>query len=119
LLPLPEEKAHLGRLGREGNWREFIKRHMHNTVAAGPFTVEVVAPYALVTFHPKRRALRGDGDGDGKFYPALDHIIESAGVELVPLPPKSPDLNAHAERLVLTVKSECMRRLLVFDEGGP
>jgi hypothetical protein len=50
--------------------------------------------------------------------PAFDHIIESAGVNLVPLPPKSPNLNAYAERFVPTVKSECLWRLLVFGEEG-
>jgi transposase len=145
------------RRARQSNWREFISRHMHNTVAADFFTVEVVTPYALVTFyvlffihHTTRRVLiagvttnpdtpwmmqiarnitmEGTGfmsgmkylihDGDSKFCPAFDHIIESAGTDLVPLPPKSPDLNAYAERFVLTVKSECLWRLLVFGEEG-
>lgn len=55
-------------------------------------------------------------DGDGKFCPAFDHIIESSGIKLVPLPPRSPDLNAFAERFVLSAKSECLWKLLVFDE---
>ncbi|MHC4198602.1 MAG: integrase core domain-containing protein [Planctomycetota bacterium] len=57
-------------------------------------------------------------DGDAKFCPAFDYIVESAGVDLVPLPPRSPDLNAYAERFVLTVKSECLWRLLMFNEEG-
>ena len=66
--------------------------------------------------HPKGRALRGDRDS--KFCPAFDHIIESAGIDLVPLPPRSANLNAYAERFVLTVKSECLWRLFVFGEEG-
>ncbi len=145
------------RRARDSNWREFISRHMHNTVAADFFTVEVVTPYALVTFyvlffihHATRRVLiagvttnpdtpwmmqiarnvtmEGTGfldgtkylihDRDSKFCPAFDQTIESAGVDLVPLPPKSPNLNAYAELFVLTVKSECLWRLLVFSEEG-
>ena len=55
-------------------------------------------------------------DNDGKFCPAFDKIIEDSGIELVPLPPRSPNLNAFAERFVLSVKSECLWKLLVFDE---
>jgi putative transposase len=57
-------------------------------------------------------------DGDGKFCPAFDHIIESSGIELVPLPPRSPDLNAFAERWIPSCKSECTRRILVIGEDG-
>ena len=55
-------------------------------------------------------------DNDGKFCPAVDDIITSSGIDLVPLPPRSPNLNAFAERFVLSVKSECLWKLLVFDE---
>ena len=37
--------------GRESHWHEFITSHMHNTVAADFFAVEVVTPQALVTFY--------------------------------------------------------------------
>jgi hypothetical protein len=39
-------------------------------------------------------------DQDGKFYPAFKQIINDAGVHRVPLPPRSPHLNAFAERFV-------------------
>jgi len=57
-------------------------------------------------------------DGDGNFRPAFDYIVRSAGVDLVPLPPQSPSLNAYAERFVLSVKSECLWRILLFGERG-
>src|SRR5215475_3442280 len=37
-------------------------------------------------------------DRDGKYCPAFQHIIDTAGVTRVPLPPRSPNLNAYAER---------------------
>ena len=39
-------------------------------------------------------------DRDGKYCPAFQHIIDAAGVKRVPLPPRSPNLNAYAERWV-------------------
>src|SRR5439155_15918178 len=38
-------------------------------------------------------------DRDGKYCPAFQQIIENAGVTRVPLPPRSPNLHADAERL--------------------
>jgi len=34
----------------------------------------------------------------------------------VPLPPRSPNLNAYAERWVRSVKEECLARLILFGE---
>ena len=39
-------------------------------------------------------------DRDGKYCPAFQQIIDAAGVKRVPLPPRSPNLNAYAERWV-------------------
>jgi transposase InsO family protein len=55
-------------------------------------------------------------DRDGKFCPAFHQIIDAAGVKQVPLPPRSPDLNAYAERWVCSVKEEALSRLILFGE---
>jgi putative transposase len=55
-------------------------------------------------------------DRDGKYCPAFQHIIDAAGVTRVPLPPRSPNLNAYAERWVRSVKEECLARLILFGE---
>jgi putative transposase len=34
----------------------------------------------------------------------------------VPLPPRSPNLNAYAERWVRSVKEECLAQLILFGE---
>ena len=47
-------------------------------------------------------------DRDGKYCPAFQQIIDTAGVTRVPLPPRSPNLNAYAERWVRSVKEECL-----------
>ena len=47
-------------------------------------------------------------DRDTKFCAAFQQIIDDAGVERVVLPPRSPNLNAYAERWVRSVKEECL-----------
>ena len=55
-------------------------------------------------------------DRDGKYCPAFQQIIEGAGVKRVPLPPRSPNLNAYAERWVRSVKEEALSHLMLFGE---
>jgi transposase InsO family protein len=55
-------------------------------------------------------------DRDGKYYPAFQRIIDDAGVKRVSLPPRSPNLNAYAERWVRSVKEEALSRLILFGE---
>jgi transposase InsO family protein len=57
-------------------------------------------------------------DRDTKFCAAFQHIIDDAGVERVVLPPRSPNLNAYAERWVRSVKDELLSRLILFGEGS-
>jgi putative transposase len=45
-------------------------------------------------------------DRDSKHCPAFQHIVDAAGITRMPLPPRSPNLNAYAERWVRSVKSE-------------
>jgi putative transposase len=44
------------------------------------------------------------------------HFIDAAWVERMPLPPRSPNLNASAERWVLSVKDEALSRLMLCGE---
>jgi hypothetical protein len=46
----------------------------------------------------------------GKFCPAFEQIIDAAAVIRVPLPPRSPDLNAYAEWAVHSIKGEGLSR---------
>ena len=57
-------------------------------------------------------------DRDGKYCPAFQQIIDTAGVTRVPLPPRSPNLNAYAERWVRSVKEECLSQLILFGEAS-
>jgi transposase InsO family protein len=55
-------------------------------------------------------------DRDGKFCPAFQRLIDAAGVQRVPLPPQSPNLNAYAERWVRSIKEEALSRLILCGE---
>ena len=57
-------------------------------------------------------------DRDTKFCAAFQQLIDDAGVERVVLPPRSPNLNAYAERWVRSVKEECLSRLILFGEAS-
>ena len=49
--------------------------------------------------------------------PPVRALLRSGGVDVVRLPARSPNLNAYAERFVLSIKSECLSRLLLLGEG--
>jgi putative transposase len=55
-------------------------------------------------------------DRDAKFCPAFQHTFDAVGVRRVVSPPRSPNLNAYAERWVRSVKEECLSRLILFGE---
>ena len=45
-------------------------------------------------------------------------IIAASGIEAVKLPPRSPNLNAYAERFVRTIKESCRERMIFFGEDA-
>jgi transposase InsO family protein len=55
-------------------------------------------------------------DRDPLFTREFRELLQSAGVTSVRLPPRSPNLNAFAERFVLSIKSECLSRLVILGE---
>ncbi len=55
-------------------------------------------------------------DRDEKFTESFRHILKSAGTNCLKLPARSPNLNAHAERWIQSVRSECLDKLILFGE---
>ena len=127
-------------------WREFLKRHWDQIVAADFFTIEVWTRRGLQRFivlffldlSTRKVEIGGiagtpnglwmsqigrnmtdavDGILNGKRYLIHDRdplftagfvqILAASGIESVKLPLHSPNLNAHAERFVRTVKESC------------
>jgi putative transposase len=58
-------------------------------------------------------------DLDSKFTQQVDAILASEGIEAVPVGPRDPDLNAFAERFVLSLKSACLDHFAFFGEKHP
>jgi putative transposase len=124
--PAPERKT-------TTMWKEFIRTHMDVLVATDFFTVEVWTLGGLVTYYvlffihlgsrmeewgflaPGQYLIH---DRDGKYCPGFQQIIDTAGVQRVPLPPRAPNLNAYAERWVRSVKEECLSRIILFGEAA-
>jgi hypothetical protein len=55
-------------------------------------------------------------DRDTKYTASFRAIILSGDVEPLVLPARSPNLNAHAERWVRSVKEECLSKIILFGE---
>ncbi len=47
---------------------------------------------------------------------AIGNLVEHSGTDVIRLPHRSPNLNAYVERFVLSIKSECLDRMIFFGE---
>src|SRR4030095_14105326 len=57
-------------------------------------------------------------DRDPLFTQDFLNILADSGVESVKLPPRSPNLNAYAERFVRTIKESCLDRIILLGEDS-
>src|SRR4051794_37037718 len=57
-------------------------------------------------------------DRDPLFTAEFLSMLADVGVRSVKLPPRSPNLNAYAERFVRSIKESCLDRLILFGEAG-
>jgi putative transposase len=57
-------------------------------------------------------------DRDTKFCLSFRTMLKSGGVQPILLPPRSPNLNAFAERWVRSIKDECLSKLILFGEAS-
>jgi transposase InsO family protein len=55
-------------------------------------------------------------DRDPLFTESFQRLLKPSGVETLKLPARSPNLNAYAERFVLSVKSECLAKIIPLGE---
>jgi hypothetical protein len=55
-------------------------------------------------------------DHDTKFCREFRETLAAGGVKCTPIPARSPNLNAHAERWVRSIKEECLSKLILFGE---
>ena len=52
------------------------------------------------------------------FTPEFESVLRGAGIQSVRLPPRSPNLNAYAERFVRTIKETCLDRMILMGEAS-
>src|SRR3989442_5652893 len=55
-------------------------------------------------------------DRDTKFTQAFDGLLKDSGVQPSLLPPRSPNLNAHCERFVRSIKEEALGQMVMLRE---
>ncbi len=55
-------------------------------------------------------------DRDPLYTAHFQALLQVAGVKLLRLPSRSPNLNAYAERFVRSIKHECLRHIIAFGE---
>ena len=81
--------------GERTPWRTFLTAQWESVAATDFFTVEVATVRRLVTYYV---------------------LVDDAGTRVIRLPYRSPNLNAYIERFVLSIKSECLNRMIFFGE---
>lgn len=57
-------------------------------------------------------------DRDTKLTPAFDGLLKASGVEPIVLPPRRPNLNAHCERFVRSIKEEALEHMVILGEAA-
>ena len=57
-------------------------------------------------------------DRDSKYTTEFREILKENDVDVVPIPPKSPNCNPHAQRFVRSVKEECLDRMILFGRNA-
>ena len=55
-------------------------------------------------------------DRDPLYTGAFRRMLKGSGIEALRLPARSPNLNSYAERFVLSIKSECLHRIVPLGE---
>src|SRR5450631_3829225 len=72
--------------------------------------------FVLLTDHEEAAPTHLVRDFDAKFTKEFDALLKAEGIEPVKVGPAAPNLNAYAERFVLSIKSECLDHFIVFGE---
>jgi putative transposase len=57
-------------------------------------------------------------DRDGKYSEQFRRLIRQSGTNVIRLPSMSPNLNAHAERFVRSIKHGCLNRMIFVGQAS-
>jgi len=73
------------------------------------------ADSAAGALHSKRYLII---DRDTKYSEQFRRLIRDNGTKVIRLPPRSPNLNAYAERFVRSIKDECLDRMIFVGQAS-
>ncbi len=101
---------------------EKIAEAVRNAVVA---SVRSLGDAANCLVAPACRTASGCGEGprylvrdnDNKFAEHFAAVAVGSGIEVVPLPPRSPDLNPICERFLGSVRRECLDHVAILNEA--
>jgi putative transposase len=82
----------------------------------GPWLTQRAGEMAVVLAAEGNHARYVLRDYDTKFTRDFDEIFRAAGVQVIKVGPAAPNLNAFAERWVLSIREECLNHFVVFGE---
>ncbi len=102
-IQVESRKVHLAGLTPNPNAAWMIQMARNVTMAEGEFLA------------PGQRLLH---DRDAKYGVNFQNTLKAAQVTSIKLPPRSPNLNAYAERWVRSVKEEALSKVILFGEGA-
>jgi putative transposase len=102
-IHIASRKVHVAGVTRHPN-QQWMQQIARNVTMSGPGFLDGMKYLIL--------------DRDAKFTQAFRQIIKSSDVIPLRLPPRAPDLNSYSERWILSVKSECLDRLILFGEAS-
>jgi len=108
-------------------WDRGDRAEMVSTVSASlPREKRRSVPETLAdSFHVQKGRVTPDSlcggleaihDRDPLYTDKFESILKTTGVESVKLPPRSPNLNAHAERFIRSIKEQCLDHLILSSE---
>jgi putative transposase len=102
-IELSTRKVEIGGIARDPNglWMSQIGRNLTDAVDG--------------ILNGKRYLIH---DRDPLFTAEFLAMLADAGVKSVKLPPRSPNLNAYAERFVRSIKESCLDRMILFGEAS-
>jgi transposase InsO family protein len=92
------------------------RRLVRVSVTTNP-TAEWIAGQVTEAFPWDRAPRRLIRDRDGSFGPAYTRRIRAMGIRDHPTAPRSPWQNGHVERLIGSIRRECLDHLVVFGEA--
>jgi len=101
-------------------WRTFLRNHLRHTATCDFFVV----PTAAWTAQQIREAFPGDGtepryllrDRDGAYGDEFRRVVRAIGIWEILTAPQSPWQNPYAERVIGSIRRECLNHLIILGE---